>query len=228
MLTRRIESAGYSATSAPTLADGFNLASAGNYDVILLDVILPDGNGVEYLKHFSSVQSNPEIIIITAAGDTHGAECAINSGAWSYLEKEHVIRDLFLPLTRALEYRKEKQKTVIIKVALKRERIIGESAAINTCLDQLAAAATSDASVLITGETGTGKEIFARTLHDNSARAEMPFIVIDCASLPESLIESTLFGHMKGAFTGASDSRHHEPHLQPTATRTENPFLGYY
>lgn len=204
MLIRRIESAGYSAVSAHTLLDGFNLAHESNFDAILLDVVLPDGNGVEYITHFFNVQSNPEIIIMTGAGDPHGAECAIKLGAWGYLEKQHIIRDLLLPITRALEYRKEKQKVVTIKVALRRERIIGDSPAINTCLDQLAAAATSDACVLITGETGTGKEIFARTLHDNSSRAKMPFIVIDCAALPESLVESVLFGHIKGSFTGAS------------------------
>lgn len=207
MITRRIKSAGYNVSSAHTLADGIHLALTENYDVILLDVVLPDGSGVESLTRFSSVRSQPEIIIMTGAGDPDGAECAIKSGAWSYLEKPHIIRDLLLPITRALDYRREKQKVVTRKVALKRESIIGQSFAINACLDQLAAASTSEANVLITGATGTGKEIFARTLHENSSRAKMPFIVIDCAALPEPLVESTLFGHTKGAFTGATENQ---------------------
>jgi two-component system NtrC family response regulator len=107
---------------------------------------------------------------------------------------------------RALEYREEKKRTEPVPIALKRKYIIGNSPAITKCLDQLAMAAAGDIGVLITGETGTGKEVFAKAIHLNSHRADKNFIVVDCASLPENLIESTLFGHVKGAFTGATEA----------------------
>lgn len=203
MLLSRLESVGHTVKCTHTLTDGFNVAHEGAFDVIFLDVKLPDGNGLDYLPQFAGIHSTPEIIIMTGTGDPSGAEKAIKSGAWSYLEKPHVIRDLLSPLTGALEYRKQKNTTTTKKTVLKREKIIGESPAIIACLDKLANAATGEASVLLTGETGTGKELFARAVHENSARADNPFIVVDCASLPETLIESTLFGHTKGAYTGA-------------------------
>lgn len=207
MLVRRLESVDHAVTCAHTLTDGIHMVREADFDVVFLDVKLPDGNGLDSLIHFSSVDSSPEIIIMTGAGESSGAEKAIKSGAWSYLEKPHVIRDLLLPLTRALEYRKEKQTTSIVKVALKRGKIIGDGPAITACLDKLANAATGEASVLLTGDTGTGKEVFARALHENSPRAEKPFVIIDCASLPDTLIESTLFGHARGAFTGAEKAQ---------------------
>lgn len=203
MLAGHLTRAGYRAGVAATLAEGIDQARKGDFDVIFLDVQLPDGNGLEAFPHFSEVISRPEIIIMTGSGDPDGAKKAIQSGAWSYLEKPHVLRNLLLPLTRALQFREEKKKISIIPVALKRDAIVGKSPSLLNCLDQLAKAATSDASVLITGETGTGKEVFARAIHDNSNRSQQAFVVVDCASLPENLIESTLFGHVRGAFTGA-------------------------
>ena len=102
-----------------------------------------------------------------------------------------------------LQYRQEKRRVKEVPVSLKRDKIIGNSAPLNRCLDQVARAASSDVSVLITGATGTGKELFARAIHENSRRAQHNFVVVDCGALPETLIESTLFGHVKGAFTGA-------------------------
>ena len=203
MLTGYLQRAGHRAASAATLATGLDMAAGGHYEVIFLDVQMPDGNGLAALPRFAEVVSGPEIIIMTGSGDPDGAEKAIQSGAWSYLEKPHVLRDLLLPLTRALQYREERKKINHIPVALKRDAIIGRSPALLQCLDQLATAAASEASVLLTGETGTGKELFARAIHDNSNRADRAFVVVDCASLPETLIESTLFGHIKGAFTHA-------------------------
>ncbi len=203
MLSEHLEHAGHRPVIAASLAQGIEQARAYAFDVIFLDVKLPDGNGLEAFPHFSETVSRPEIIIMTGSGDPDGAVKAIQSGAWSYLEKPHVLRNLLLPLTRALQYREEKEKFGVIPVALKRDSIIGKAPCLTSCLDQLAKAAASEASVLITGETGTGKEVFARAIHDNSNRSKQAFVVVDCASLPETLIESTLFGHVKGAFTGA-------------------------
>lgn len=203
MLYEQITMAGHQAAQAHTLANGSCLAEENGYDVILLDVQLPDGNGLEHIAGFKRSRSEPEVIIITGQGEADGAERAILSGAWSYIAKPHVIRELDLHLARALQYRRERQKITEVPVALKRSRIIGSSSAVNRCLDQVARAASSDASVLITGPTGTGKELFAKAIHENSRRAESAFIIVDCAALPETLIESTLFGHVKGAFTNA-------------------------
>lgn len=188
---------------ANTLYDGLSQVREMSVDLVLLDVQLPDGNGLEVLTEFTCAASRPEVIIITGQGEPDGAEKAIISGAWGYIEKPYVIRDLPLHMSRALEYRKEKKKIKRIPVALKRANIVGNSQPLNSCLDQLASAATCDVNVLITGETGTGKELFAKAIHQNSKREKKNFVIVDCAALPETLIESTLFGHVKGAFTGA-------------------------
>ncbi len=207
MLVKQLERKNYATGFANTLQQGIALAKEGGWDVVLLDVQMPDGNGLEYLPKFTTTPSYPEVIMITGHGAADGAEKAIINGAWSYIEKPHVIRDLPLHLTRALQYRKEKQRLKTVPVSLKREDIIGNSDRLNHCLDQLATATSSDINVLITGETGTGKELFAHALHKNSSRAKRPFVVVDCAALPDTLIESTLFGHVKGAFTGADRGR---------------------
>ncbi len=203
MLASRLKLADHRVELANSLQLGVDRAQNDLFDVIFLDVQFPEGSGLDAFSQFSTVASQPEIIIMTGSGDPDGAKKAIQLGAWSYLEKPHVLRNLLLPLTRALQYREEKKKITVVPVALKRNTIIGKSPLMLSCLDQLAKAASSDASVLITGETGTGKEIFARAIHDNSNRSQQAFVVVDCASLPENLIESTLFGHVRGAFTGA-------------------------
>jgi two-component system NtrC family response regulator len=207
MLVSQMETSGHSATAANSIREGLNSIHEAEFDVVLLDVQLPDGNGLEYLRQFKNTSTSPEVIIITGHGEADGAEKAILCGAWSYIEKPHVIRELSLHLTRALQYRQEKMKVNEVPVALKRDKIIGNSASLNRCLDQVARAASSDVSVLVTGSTGTGKELFARAIHENSRRAQHNFVVVDCAALPETLIESTLFGHIKGAFTGAEKAQ---------------------
>jgi two-component system, NtrC family, response regulator len=218
MLVQYLEYSGHQASGASTLAEGVKQVIAGEYDVVFLDVQLPDGNGLEYIPKFKDASSSPEVIIITGKGDENGAEKAIVSGAWSYIEKPEVTKELILHLTRALQYRKEKHRLKTVPVVLKRDTIIGNSPLLTKCLSQVAQAAVSDASVLITGETGTGKEIFARAIHENSARAGNNFITVDCAALPENLIESTLFGHVKGAFTGAENNRKGLVHLADGGT----------
>jgi two-component system NtrC family response regulator len=193
---------GYDAEYAVTLKEGLNRVSSDLYDVIFLDVRLPDGNGLDALPEIRRSASSPEVIIITGEGDPDGAELAIKSGAWDYIEKPLSIEAMTLPLVRALQYRDEK-RTQKPPVAIQRERIIGDGPEMKHCLDLLVQAAQSDAGVLITGETGTGKELFANAIHENSIRCSHNFVVVDCAALPKTLVESVLFGHEKGAFTGA-------------------------
>lgn len=201
-LSALFEHKGYNTTYALTLKNGLEKASGGAPDVVFLDVRMPDGDGLHMLPMIRQTPSMPEVIIITGAGDPDGAELAIKSGAWDYIQKPSSIEAMTLPLVRALQYREEK-KSKKPPVALKREHIVGNSPHMKRCLDLLAQAADSEASVLITGETGTGKEVFAKAIHANSSRAEKSLVVVDCTALPETLVESVLFGHEKGAFTGA-------------------------
>jgi two-component system, NtrC family, response regulator len=202
LMARRL---GHSAASTGSLHSGIEHASSGDFDVVFLDVRMPDGNGLEVLPCIAEAPGAPEVIIITGFGDPNGAELAIRCGAWDYIEKGSSVKEMTLSLERALQYRREKKadnrKQSVI--ALKREDICGDSPQLRACLNQVAQGAASDANILITGETGTGKELFARAIHLNSPRAQKNFVVVDCAALPETLAESLLFGHEKGSFTGA-------------------------
>ncbi len=206
LLTALVEKAGHQAVSAATLFEGLQLAQQHPFDLVFLDVGLPDGNGLDALPRFRSSPSQPEVLIVTGATDSNGAELAIRSGAWNYIRKPFTATDILLQIKRALDYHEKKTGASSHK-NLDRGRIIGQSAELNHCLDLVAQCAGTDANVLITGETGTGKELFAQLIHRNSPRADKYFIIVDCAALPEHLIESILFGHVKGAFTGADQER---------------------
>ncbi|MCP4576932.1 MAG: sigma-54-dependent Fis family transcriptional regulator [Deltaproteobacteria bacterium] len=201
-LSAAIKQTGHNPFCAATLADGFNAISSKPFDVVFLDVNLPDGDGLSASPKFKAFPSCPEVIIITGYGNPDGAELAIRSGAWEYIEKGTGLSQIKLRLTRALEYRAEKRKYES-PVVLNREGIIGNSQALQNCIGFLAQAAVCNSNVLVTGETGTGKELFARAIHGNSAQRDKNLVVVDCAALPENLVESVLFGHEKGAFTGA-------------------------
>jgi len=206
VLLRILRQYGHQAEGASTIAEARQMVVENSYELIFLDVQMPDGNGLEVLPEFRKCASAPEVIIITGQGAPVGAEQAIVSGAWAYISKINLAQDLQLHVTRALQYRQEKLKTAH-PVLLRRDTIIGSSPPLMECLEQVAMAAASEASVLITGETGTGKELLARAIHENSQRRRGSFVIVDCAALPENLIESTLFGHVKGAFTNADKSR---------------------
>jgi two-component system NtrC family response regulator len=202
MLSFMVEDMGHSASSATTLKAGFEKASSDNFDVIFLDIRMPDGNGLDLLPKIRELPLHPEVIIITGRGDPDGAELAIKNGAWDYIQKSSSTKEMLLPFVRALQYREEKNARKP-PTALKLNGVIGKSPTMKVCLDLLAQAAHSEVNVLLTGETGTGKEVFARAIHENSIRAENNFVVVDCTALPATLVESVLFGHEKGAFTGA-------------------------
>ncbi len=193
--------------SAHTIQQGLRIAATEDFDVVFLDVMLPDGNGLDYISKLRAVTSQPEIIILTGGGTPDGAELAIGSGAWDYIQKPFPLSVIKLHLMRTLQYREER-RTRKSSALLKIDAIIGHSSEMRDSYDLLSEAASTDVNVLLTGETGTGKELFAKAIHDNSRRTGKSFVVVDCAALQGTLIESILFGYEKGAFTGAV--QHHE------------------
>ncbi|WP_320171626.1 sigma-54 dependent transcriptional regulator [Maridesulfovibrio sp.] len=200
LLVSIAEDLGHSGETALTLKKGLDMARKESFDVVFLDVVLPDGNGLNALPELHQMSNAPEVVIITGLGDTKGAELAINSGAWDYIAKPASAEDYILHMQRVLKYRVEKQAS---SPNLGHHNIVGRSNSIMRCLEQASKAAESHVGVLILGETGTGKELFARVVHDNSTRRKGPFVIVDCASIPENLVESILFGHERGAFTSA-------------------------
>jgi len=201
-LGRMAQEQGHQPRTVHNLRDGLALATSGEYEVVFLDVRLPDGSGIDIIPEIKGISDAPEIIIITAYGEKEGAQTALKNGAWDYIEKPARLNALKLSLKRALQYHCQK-RSMETPPAIQRSGIIGSSSKLLICITLIAHAARSDGSVLIGGQTGTGKELFARAIHANSRRADGPFVVVDCAALPEHLIESILFGHAKGAFTGA-------------------------
>jgi len=197
---------GHGCETAGSLGQGLAKARAGGFDAVFLDVYLPDGSGLDALPELTALAEAPEVIVITGAGEDSVAERAIRGGAWDFVQKPLTLKSVTAPLKRALGYRREKGAGLPPE-AVKHTGIAGDGPAMRALLAQVALAAESGAAVLISGETGTGKELVARAIHANSARAAGPFVVVDCASLPATLVESILFGHVRGAFTGADKDR---------------------
>ena len=205
-LSRIIESLGFNVDQALTLTRGMEKINALDVDLVLLDVNLPDGSGLDVIGEISAMPDAPQVIILTAFSDPDGAELAIESGAWDYIQKPASPKAIKLQILRALEYREQKRRSAPLHF-LKSHTIIGSGKVLQDCLKKVARIAGTDAHVLLTGETGTGKELFAKAIHENSARSKGSFIVVDCSILSENFIESVLFGHEKGAFTGADRKR---------------------
>jgi len=197
---------GHESVAAQSLKDGLAHLGRSDFDLVFLDVRLPDGNGLEALGHIRNRQSPPDVIVLTGQGDPDGAELAIQGGVWDYLVKPSPIKQIKEALNRALAHREDK-KAQGQSLELDLTDVVGESGIMRQCYERVAQASGSDSTVLVTGETGTGKELLARTIHRNSGRSSRAFVVVDCASLTESLLESILFGHTRGAFTGAARDR---------------------
>lgn len=202
LMTRVIERMGHCVQYTDSIKTGMEAACGDNFDIIFLDVQLPDGNGLHQLPVLKELPSAPEVIIITGFASSDGAEQALSSNAWDYIQKPVSVGAITGSIRRALQYRRERH-ICQPHHGVKRFGIIGSNHQIKTCLDTLERAACSHANILINGETGTGKELFARAIHYNSPRADKNFIVVDCGALPDSLVENVLLGHARGAFTSA-------------------------
>lgn len=213
-----LTSIGHKVITTDNLQKGWSEAIAQHPDVVLLYNHLPDGDGLALLTRLKQLPEAPEVVVATSVGDPKSAEFALRNGAWDYLVTQSDADPLAVSMDQALTYRAD-QGGQAPPIAVKREKIIGNSPQMKACFKQLGQTACSDANVLIIGETGTGKELFARAIHSNSPRsrhrtlggalptsnprADKNFVVVDCTALPETLVESVLFGHNKGAFTGA-------------------------
>lgn len=202
IIAHTLSAADHSIHCAYTLEQGLKTALDKQCEVVILDVVLPDGNGIERIADFMRLPSSPEVVIITGFAEQDGAQLALESGVFDYLQKPFRKNDVMLACTRALEFRLSRLKNPQVRL-LQCERIIGKSAVLKNCLEAVASASSCNHSILVTGETGTGKELFAKAIHENSSRAKNNFIIVDCAALKNTLLESTLFGHEKGSFTGA-------------------------
>lgn len=202
LLCEVFDTAGHQTQSVLTLQGATAKAGDEPYDLVFLDVQLPDGSGLDIIEELRGSEGEPEVIILTGYGNAQGAEIAIRNGAWDYLEKPPTLEQLQLALSRALDYRRHKRPASMPQL-LDRAGIVGDGQALRSCLAQVVTAAHSNGSALITGETGAGKELVSRAVHQNSARRDKPFVVVDCTALPENLVESILFGHARGSFTGA-------------------------
>jgi two-component system NtrC family response regulator len=202
---------GHEVTVCP---DGTTAAAAldrNTYDCILVDLDMPGLDGIEVIAKAKQLAPDTEAIVLTGKSSLETAVAALRHGTFDYLTKPCKLVDLEAVLNRVAQRRELTNKYRALKKRLERiegsSELIGESAEIEHVRRLIAKVAPTDSTVLVLGETGTGKELVARALHDQSLRAEMPFVPINCGALPENLIESELFGHRKGAFTGAEEHR---------------------
>ncbi len=193
---------GYDVSMGCTLTECIEKAASNPPDVVLIDAQLPDGSPLDILAAIHALPSSPTTIIMATGGSPESAERAIRNGAWDYIRKPASMKEMTACLTRVAQYRRE-HRCNDRTAEIKRNGIVGNSATMRVAMDMVKQAADSDVNVLITGETGTGKELFALSIHLNSRRSQDNFVVVDCTALPETLVESILFGHSKGAFTGA-------------------------
>jgi two-component system, NtrC family, response regulator HydG len=177
------------------------------HDLILMDIRMPGLSGIEALQKIKDISPGIPIIIMTAYASVNTAIDALKSGAYDYLTKPLDIEELKILVAKALQFQKLEQENIYLREQLNNRfdfsNIIGRSPAMKQLFETMALVAPSEAGVLIVGESGTGKELIANAIHQNSSRAQRPFIKVNCAALPETLLESELFGHEKGAFTGA-------------------------
>ena len=190
--------------------DAIEAVKGKNYDVLLLDLNMNEVSGEDVLKFVSGYTSSLQVIILTAQSDIKKAIKCIKMGAYDFISKPYDFDDLILTINRAIEHKNLLIKTTILEEQVNRDiqsKIIGSSKEILKVITLANKSAKSESNVLIEGETGTGKELLAEYVHRNSQRSEKPFVVINCASLPDQLIESELFGHEKGAFTDAKSTK---------------------
>ncbi len=211
VLRKTLETEGFGVEEAPDGRAALEKIKQDRFSMVLTDLRLPRADGHEVLK--AAIQADPEmpVILMTAYGTIRDAVSAMKSGAYDYLEKPVDSDHLIALVRRALDHRSLLQENLTLKERFSQEldcpEILGESPALARALDQVRRVAPTDATVLLEGESGSGKELFARAVHHSSGRRKQSFFPINCAAIPENLLESELFGYEKGAFTGAAATK---------------------
>jgi two-component system response regulator PilR (NtrC family) len=202
---------GYNIEAAPGGAEAVAAIKAHAFDVIITDLRMPDIDGLTILAEAKRAHPDTEVIVVTAFSTTETAIAAMKAGAHDYLTKPFKIDEVGLVVDRAMEKRRLSRENVAlrdeIKGRYKLERLLGKSPPMQRVFDLLRKVASTRTSVLLIGESGTGKELAARALHELSPRTDRSFVAVNCGAIPETLLESELFGHVKGAFTGASSDK---------------------
>ncbi len=207
----QLEQEGYRVTGAASGAEAIEAVRGGGVDLLITDVMMPGMDGLELVDRVRASAPDVVPIVITAHGDVATAVRAMQSGAFDFVEKPFTRERLLASVGKAIAYaslRDENRRLrALVGGGADSGAIIGSSSSLRAFLDDLRLAADSDATVLLFGESGTGKELAAHAIHEGSPRRNRPFVVVNCAAIPESLVESELFGHRKGSFTGATEDR---------------------
>jgi two-component system NtrC family response regulator len=207
LLARIVKSEGFEVVEASDLKSGFKKLEHNEIDVILCDVKLPDGNGVDFLQKIKASFPLTEVILLTAYGNISDGVQAMKNGAFDYIVKgddnDKIIPLLYKALDKVQLRKKVQQLEKRISDKYSFETIIGKSKAIGQIIDLAKRVAKTNSTVLLTGETGTGKEVFAQAIHENSSHSNKSFVALNCSTFSKEILESELFGHKQGAFTGA-------------------------
>jgi len=211
LLTMRLSAMGFDVTTCMTGEEALAVAKREVFDLALTDLRLPDLDGLSVLEELRLIHPDLPVLLLTAHGSIPNAVEAMQKGAFGYLTKPFDDKELKTTLEKALAQQRMSREIQRLKLLVKElyglENVAARSPKMQALLEQVARVAESDATICISGETGTGKEVIARVIHCNSKRARGPFIAINCGAIPESLFESELFGHVKGAFTSAQSAK---------------------